>query len=795
MLVPVKWLKQYIDLDADSRLIADKLTDSGSHVESIKSLDEGITNIKVAKVENIKEHESLKKLLLVDLNLGDEEITLVTGAKNMKVGDLVVAALEGANLPGGITIGEADFDGVKSKGMLLSYEELGYSDSLVPKNSKDGIIILTGDYKPGDCGIKALDLDDQVIEFEITPNRPDCLSIIGMAREAGASFEKTIEEPKNRVDSEIDKIEDYFNGLHIETEKTDRFILRVIKDVEIKESPQWMKNDLMKAGMRPINNIVDITNFIMLEYGQPLHAYDLDKIREKALIVRDAKDGEQLLTLDKNTRSLTSEDIVICDGKSNPIGLAGVMGGFDTEVTESTTNILIEAATFEDDSIRQTSKRLNLRSEASSRYEKKVPSKLAEVAIDRFCELIEATSSGIVVAGSYDHKKDQIEDRTLRLRNSRSNTLLGLDLDINQTRAYLENLGLETSIEGDEIITKIPYYREDLTIEADLIEEVGRLYGFHNIKPQPLKGALTEGLKSDLRNFMDQVRRDVFALGFSEILTYSFISEKQFDNLNLDKESKLRNVIKILNPLGEDFSVMRTTLLGNMLDVIRRNINNKENDLKLSELGNTFSLNDSNERIETKLLTLGLVGDYDFYYTKDIILNLLDKYGVNEIEFEKNDQNSIYHPGRCAHIIVDGQDIGTIGEIHPLVLENFDIGKRVYAAELNIDLLLTKKADQIRYQTVSKYPMVERDIALVVDKAVESQKIIDVIKDNGGQLLKSVQLFDIYTGSQIEEGKKSLAYKIGFQSDERTLKDKEVKAAFENILAALSDAFGVNLRG
>lgn len=795
MLVPVKWLKQYIDLDADSRLIADKLTDSGSHVESIKSLDEGITNIKVAKVENIKEHESLKKLLLVDLNLGDEEITLVTGAKNMKVGDLVVAALEGANLPGGITIGEADFDGVKSKGMLLSYEELGYSDSLVPKNSKDGIIILTGDYKPGDCGIKALDLDDQVIEFEITPNRPDCLSIIGMAREAGASFEKTIEEPKNRVDSEVDKIEDYFNGLHIETEKTDRFILRVIKDVEIKESPQWMKNDLMKAGMRPINNIVDITNFIMLEYGQPLHAYDLDKIREKALIVRDAKDGEQLLTLDKNTRSLTSEDIVICDGKSNPIGLAGVMGGFDTEVTESTTNILIEAATFEDDSIRQTSKRLNLRSEASSRYEKKVQSKLAEVAIDRFCELIEATSSGIVVAGSYDHKKDQIEDRTLRLRNSRSNTLLGLDLDINQTRAYLENLGLETSIEGDEIITKIPYYREDLTIEADLIEEVGRLYGFHNIKPQPLKGALTEGLKSDLRNFMDQVRRDVFALGFSEILTYSFISEKQFDNLNLDKESKLRNVIKILNPLGEDFSVMRTTLLGNMLDVIRRNINNKENDLKLSELGNTFSLNDSNERIETKLLTLGLVGDYDFYYTKDIVLNLLDKYGVNEIEFEKNDQNSIYHPGRCAHIIVDGQDIGTIGEIHPLVLENFDIGKRVYAAELNIDLLLTKKADQIRYQTVSKYPMVERDIALVVDKAVESQKIIDVIKDNGGQLLKSVQLFDIYTGSQIEEGKKSLAYKIGFQSDERTLKDKEVKAAFENILAALSDAFGVNLRG
>lgn len=795
MLVPVKWLKQYIDLDADSRLIADKLTDSGSHVESIKSLDEGITNIKVAKVENIKEHESLKKLLLVDLNLGDEEITLVTGAKNMKVGDLVVAALEGANLPGGITIGEADFDGVKSKGMLLSYEELGYSDSLVPKNSKDGIIILTGDYKPGDCGIKALDLDDQVIEFEITPNRPDCLSIIGMAREAGASFEKTIEEPKNRVDSEVDKIEDYFNGLHIETEKTDRFILRVIKDVEIKESPQWMKNDLMKAGMRPINNIVDITNFIMLEYGQPLHAYDLDKIREKALIVRDAKDGEQLLTLDKNTRSLTSEDIVICDGKSNPIGLAGVMGGFDTEVTESTTNILIEAATFEDDSIRQTSKRLNLRSEASSRYEKKVPSKLAEVAIDRFCELIEATSSGIVVAGSYDHKKDQIEDRTLRLRNSRSNTLLGLDLDINQTRAYLENLGLETSIEGDEIITKIPYYREDLTIEADLIEEVGRLYGFHNIKPQPLKGALTEGLKSDLRNFMDQVRRDVFALGFSEILTYSFISEKQFDNLNLDKESKLRNVIKILNPLGEDFSVMRTTLLGNMLDVIRRNINNKENDLKLSELGNTFSLNDSNERIETKLLTLGLVGDYDFYYTKDIVLNLLDKYGVNEIEFEKNDQNSIYHPGRCAHIIVDGQDIGTIGEIHPLVLENFDIGKRVYAAELNIDLLITKKADQIRYQTVSKYPMVERDIALVVDKAVESQKIIDVIKDNGGQLLKSVQLFDIYTGSQIEEGKKSLAYKIGFQSDERTLKDKEVKAAFENILAALSDAFGVNLRG
>lgn len=794
MLVPVKWLLAYLEIDEDTRVIADKVTDTGSHVEAITDMRNGIENIKVAQIIDIKPHETLKKLQIIDLDLGDDNLQLVTGAKNMKVGDKVIAALEGAKLPGGITISVADFGGVKSPGMLCSYEELGIDDSLVPKNSKDGIIILSDDVKVGMSGIEALGLDDEVIEFEITPNRPDCLSIIGMAREVAATFDKKIKLPSSSLDKEEDDIKDYFKSLDVQTDNVGRFNLRVIKDVVIKESPQWIKNYLIKAGMRPINNIVDLTNFIMLEYGQPLHAYDLESIEGNAMIVRMAKEGEKLVTLDKNERQLTDKDILICDGNSKPIGLAGVMGGLDTEVEDDTKIILLEAASFNKENIRQTSKRLGLRSEASARFEKKIPLDLAKIASDRFCYLVEKTASGTIVDKDYDFYPDKYEKKEIILRNKRSNELLGLELSVEETAKYLKSLELDVQIQDDDIGVSIPYFRQDLNIEADLIEEVGRLYGFHNISPKPLRGDLSQGKKSDKREFLDQLRLDVYALGFSEIMTYSFISEKIYNKLNLKEDSKLRDYIKIMNPLGEDFSVMRTTLLGNMLDVIRKNLNNKSENLRLSEVGNSFHKYQE-KPVEETLLDLSLVGDYDFYYIKDVLENLFDKYGIKDYSFETSDDNPIFHTTRCAKVIIGGEEIAYVGEIHPLVLQNFDISKRVYAAELNIDKMLSYVNTQKTYTSISKYPMIKRDIALVVDREVKSRDIIEIIEKNGGDILKEVQLFDIYTGEQIEEGKKSLAYKVGFQSNERTLKDKEVKEAFDRILESLNEKFSINLRG
>lgn len=796
MLVPVNWLKEYIDIDLDTREIADKLTDSGSHVESIVSLGKSLKGLKVGQILKISKHETLEKLHLVDLDMGQgESLRLVTGAKNMKENDKVVVAGLGACLPGGLVIKEADFAGIKSPGMLCSYEELGIDEALVPKNSKDGIIILPPDVQIGADAVKILGLDTDVIEFEITPNRPDCLSIIGMAREVAAVLDKKVKYPEHRaVDNDI-KYSDFFKGIRLESKNVDRFMAGIIKDVVIKESPLYIQNYLRAAGMRPINNIVDFTNFIMLEYGQPLHAYDLESIAQRELIVRQAENEESLITLDNVERKLENTDILICDGENKPIGLAGIMGGLFSEVKDTTKNILIESASFSQDNVRQTSKRLNLRTEASSRFEKGIASPLNKLALERFFDLVTETNSGTVVKEVMDFGNKDFVSNKIRLRNDRVKLLLGMDMVVDKSKKYLENLELEVSQKGDDLEVTVPYFRSDLTIEADLIEEIGRLYGFHNIKPKALEGALTKGLKSPKRNYIDGLRTDLYALGFSEILTYSFISKKQYDKLNVDQDSKLRNTVNIINPLGEDFSVMRTSLLGNMLDVVRKNLNNKQNDLRLSEVGNSFQKDEDGQIYENTLMTLALVGAYDYYYAKDVLENIFKKVGLKAVAFIKDSENPIFHPGRCARLEIEGEVLGYLGQIHPLVAENFDIGKAVYACEINVDLMLKHSDLQVSYKPISKYPLIERDIALVVDREVESQSIIEIIRANGGDILKTVNLFDIYTGSQIEEDKKSLAYKIGFQSDVRTLKDQEVKDKFEDILRALNEKFNVNLRG
>lgn len=796
MLVPVKWLKDYVKIDNTTREIAEKVTDSGSHVESIASYDQ-MSGLVVAKILDIRKHENSKNLQLVDLDNGQGKETVITGAKNMKVGDFVVLAQLGAKLPGGIEIKEVEFQGFVSKGMLCSYEELGVSENTVPKKSEEGIIILPNSVKAGDDAIKALDLDDQIIEFEITPNRPDCLSIIGMAREVAAVFDTKIQEPNLDLENLEGSYEEYFKGVEVKTDKTMRFMTAVVKDVEIKESPLYIQNYLRNAGMRPINNIVDFTNFIMLEYGQPLHAYDLDLIEGEKLIVRQGNEGESLKTLDEKERTIKAEDIVIADGNSKAIGLAGVMGGFETEVTENTRNILIESANFDSEAIRKTSKRLGLRSEASSRYEKGISSKLAEYGIKRFLKLIEETNSGSLVEGIHDGGSYEAKDQYVKVRNSRLNSLLGLDLSVEESKKYLEELEFKCQVEGDEITAKIPYFRSDVSIEADLIEEVGRLYGFHNIEPKGLEGPLTQGKKSDLRNFMDKIRDEVYGLGFSEVVSYSFISPKQYDKLNLSQDSKLRDSLKILNPLGEDFSVMRTTLMGNMLDIIRRNINNKQNNLRLSELGNSFvkAGDEPSQTKEEKLLVMALVGgEYDYYYLKDSFEKLLSKLGIEDYKFQTEENNPSFHPGRTANVLINDEKIAVIGEVHPLVLDNFDINKRVYLLEANIDSLFKYANDNIQYKEISKYPLVDRDIAFIINDNIEAQDIIETIKNNGGENIKFVKLFDRYAGSQIEDGKVSLAFKIGFQSNRKTLKDDEIKAAFNKIVDKLEDYYDIDLR-
>lgn len=792
MLVPIKWLREYVEIKDSAREIANRVTDSGSHVESIEKYEE-MYGLVIAKILDIRKHENADKLSLVDLDYGDGKETIVTGAKNMRVGDNVVLAKVGAKLPGGIEIKEATLQGVVSPGMLCGYSELGVSENYVDKKSTDGLIILGDDVKPGEDAVKVLNLDSEIIEFEITPNRPDCLSIIGMAREVAAVFDEKIKEPSFEVKNAVSNYKEFFNGVELNTDKSKRFMTAVVKDVEIKESPVYIKNYLRDAGMRPINNIVDIANLIMLEYGQPLHTYDLDTISGKKLIVREGKTGETVKTLDKNERKIEAGDILICDGDNNPIGIAGVMGGFDTEVTENTKNILIESATFNNESIRKTSKRLGLRSEASARFEKGIPVKLNEIALKRFLHLIEETKSGIVVEGLSDDGDFEVEEKSLKLKNSKLNSLLGIDLDIEQSKKYLDSLDLYTEIERDTLNVKIPFFRSDLNIEEDLIEEVGRLYGFQNIEPKSLVGGLTQGIKSEMRQFQDEARINLFALGFSEILTYSFISNKVFDKLNLDENDKLRDTVKILNPLGEDFSVMRTTLIGNMLEIIRRNLNNKQNDLRFFEVGNSFIKHDETIK-EEKLMTFSLVGDYDFYYIKNILINIFTKFGIEDYEFIRETENPIFHEGRCANVMVDGEKVAEIGEISPIVIDNFDIEKRVNLVEANLDVLFKFKKDQKRYKEISKYPIVERDIAIVVDKDIQSQDIINVIKQYGGEYLKYVKLFDIYKGEQIPEDKVSLAYKIGFQSNEMTLKDQVVKEAFENIVEGLNQTFDVNLR-
>lgn len=796
MLLPVRWLKDYVKTDLSGRELADGLTYSGSHVESIYTLNKGIENVVLGRIISIEKHPNADKLLVCQVDVGQESLQIVTGAKNLTEGDIVPVALVGAKLAGGMSIEKTDFRGVESSGMLCSLQELGYSDNVISKEYRDGIFIFNEENPLGSNVVEILGLNDEIIELEITPNRPDCLSIIGMAREASATFNIPLEEPDISIAKEEDHISDYLNGITIESENCSRYYAKVIKDVKIQESPLWMQLKLMEAGMRPINNIVDITNYVMLEYGEPLHAFDVSKLDGKEIIVRQAREGETLVTLDNVERNLVESDLVIAD-KNKPVGLAGVMGGLDSEITDETTAVLFEGANFNPKCIRMTSKRYGLRSEASNRNEKGIDPNLASKAVDRACQLVELIEAGVVVGSSIDVYKEKKEEKVVTVRPNRVNMLLGLDLSIESMLNYLNSLGIKSELRDDLIHATIPTYRLDLHIEADLIEEIGRLYGFHNIESKPLTGVLTRGQKPYSKVIEDKAKAILIGLGYNEVMTYSFISPRAYDKINLPQDSDLRNYIKLMNPLGEDYSVMRTTLLPTMMELLSRNYNRGIDRMYAFEIGNSFiPTEDSEDNLpdEKKVLSIGFYGEGDFYYLKESLDILLARLGIENLDYIREEDNPTFHPGRTAKILYKGEELGILGEVHMDACENYEIDTRVYSAQIDFEKIVKFCNFEREYKKLPKYPSVVRDLAVIVDEDVLFGNIKNIVLENGKELVEQVEIFDIYKGDQIPQGKKSIAFSIVYRSHEKTLTDDEVNQIQTSIIEDLQNKLDGVLR-
>ncbi|SKC43601.1 phenylalanine--tRNA ligase subunit beta [Maledivibacter halophilus] len=797
MLVPVSWLKDYVEIDNISlEELEERLVLSGSNTETVTEVAEGVKKVVIGKIMEINKHPNADKLVITKVDVGDEVLQIVTGADNINEGDFVPVALVGAWLPGGMKIKRGKLRGETSNGMLCSAEELNFDDSVIPKSSKDGILILKGKYTLGENAKEALELNDNVIEFEITPNRPDCLSMIGMARETSATFDIPMNYPRINLKNEIEDVKDYVSIEVKDSNLCKRYIGRVVKDIKIEQSPTWLQMRLMKAGVRPINNIVDITNYVMLEYGQPLHAYDLDKIKEKKIIVRRAQEDEKIKTLDGVERKLDEEVLVIADAEKS-VGIAGIMGDEASEVTDSTDTILLEAANFNKRNIRTSSRKLGHRTEASSRFEKGIDPNIVEVAIDRACQLIEELGAGKVIKGKIDIYDEKLENWSIDVRPNRINSLLGTKLSPEEIIKTLTRLELSVEKQEDRLEVSIPTFRQDLVKEIDIVEEVARIYGYNIIESTLPKGA-TWGGKTIEQEIEDYTKSTLNALGLNEITTFSFVSPKSLSLINIPEDSFLRRNINLINPLGEEYSVMRTSLMPNLLDVLARNFKRNVPAALAFELGRIFIPHDipiTSLPLEKKRLTLGMYGDdIDFFSLKGVVCDLLDRLGIKDLSFEPEKAHPSFHPGRCANIIHGNDVIGTLGEIHPDVLENYGFDNRVYIADIDFNILLQITRLDRTYKPLPKYPATTRDMAVIVKEEFYHKEIEEIILENGGSILESCTLFDVYRGKQISKGDKSMAYSLTFRAKDRTLTDAEVNKVFDKILNQLKIKLNAELR-
>ncbi|GAB6106228.1 phenylalanine--tRNA ligase subunit beta [Fusibacter bizertensis] len=796
MRVPLQWIKEYVDIsNIEEKKLIDKLVLTGSNNEGSHNIKDDLENIVVGKIVKITSHPNAEKLCICQVDIGEEVLQIVTGATNVFEGAFVPVAVHGAVIAGNIKIKKGKLRGEASNGMLCSLEEMGFEDSNIPKEFDDGILILDKEYTLGMDILKALELDQSVVEFEITPNRPDCLSMIGMAREVAASFDLKVELPKLYAEKGNSEIERYARVRIDDVDLCSRYVAKVVTDIRVEPSPMWLQLRLMQAGMRPINNIVDITNYVMLEYGQPIHAFDLDALSNGTVVVRRAIDGEIFETLDGKERALKSDMLVIAD-EHKTIGIAGVMGGANTEIKENTKNVLIEVASFDKSSIRKTSKELGFRTEASSRFEKGVSNILPMEVVNRVCYLIEALDAGTIKPGVIDVFPEGEKQVKIPFKVESINRVIGSELKENEIIEILKKLEIET-IREESLTAVVPHYRLDLTKEIDLVEEVARIFGYDRIG-MTLPRLDVWGAKTNAQLIKDRVKFELLANGVDEILSYSFVSKKDLDKINVSESSLLRQQVALINPLGEEFSVMRTTLVPNIIEVLARNNNRKNKNVRIFEIGSVFIPKEVpvvQLPIEKEALAIGVLGEHeDFFTLKAIVESVLNGLGIVDYYFEKETNHPTYHKGRCANIIWNGHILGIMGEIHPHVLENYDLSERVYVADMDYNILLQLAREDKKYKSIPKYPAIERDIAVLVSDEITSMQIETIVKETAGQLLESVKMFDMYKGKQITEGYKSVAYELIFRADDRTLIDEEVNKIFNKVLKALEEKIGAQLR-
>ncbi|MGN0243436.1 MAG: phenylalanine--tRNA ligase subunit beta [Lachnospiraceae bacterium] len=800
MNTPISWIKAYVpDLDVTTQEYVDAMTLSGSHVECAVDLDKNLEKIVVGQIEKIEKHPDADKLIVCQVNVGQEEpIQIVTGASNVSEGDLVPTVLDGGRVAGGhdggplpeegIKIKKGKLRGVPSFGMMCSIEELGSSREMYPEAPEEGIYLFDKEsgVKPGDDAVAALGLRDSVVEFEITSNRVDCFSMIGMAREAAATFRKDFHAPVITETGNSENVEDYIKVRVEATDLCPRYTARVVKNIKLAPSPKWMQRRLAAMGIRPINNIVDITNYVMEEYGQPMHAYDLDTIAGGQIIVRRAKDGDEFVTLDGQTRKVDSETLMICDAEKE-IGLAGIMGGENSMVTDDIKTMLFEAACFDGTNIRLASKRVGLRTDASGKFEKGIEPQRAIEAMNRACQLVEELGAGEVVGGVIDICEPLKPQTRIPFEPERMNGLLGTDVSVETMMEYFKRLEIEYDESGNELL--IPCFRQDLEGMADIAEEVARFYGYDNIPTTLPHGESTIG-KLSFKARVESIARDVAEQnGFCGGMCYSFESPKVFDKLLLPEDAPERNAIVISNPLGEDYSIMRTLPLNGMLTSLATNANRRNKNARLYELANVYlpKALPLTELPEEKMeFVMGMYGEGDFFTLKGVVEELFQKVGMAKQSVYEPTKEYIYlHPGRQARILLDGEPVGYLGQIHPEVAENYDMKETAYVAVIHMPVLTEKATFERKYEGVAKYPAINRDLSLVMKKEIFVGQIEEVLKKRGGKLLESCQLFDVYEGERVEAGYKSVAYSLTFRAKDRNLEASEVNTVVDKILAEL----------
>ncbi len=805
MNTSLSWIKAYVPkLDVTAQEYTDAMTLSGTKVEGFEKLDADLDKIIIGQIDKIERHPDADKLIVCQVNIGTEQVQIVTGASNVKEGDKVPVVLAGgrvagghepgSRVAGGIKIKKGKLRGIESMGMMCSIEELGSNRDMYPEAPEEGIYIFPDCVEVGADAVEALGLHDVVFEYEITSNRVDCFSVTGIAREAAATFHKEFVPPVVSKTGNEEDVNSYIKVTVKNQELCPRYCARVVKNIKLGPSPEWMQRRLASVGIRPINNLVDITNYVMEEYGQPMHAYDLDTIEGREIIVRTAEKGEKFTTLDGQERQMDESVLMICDGKKS-IGIAGIMGGENSMITDEVHTMLFEAACFDGTNIRKSSKKVGLRTDASGKFEKGLDPNNAQAAIDRACQLVEEIGAGEVVGGIVDVYGKRKEPVRVPFDAEQINTLLGTDISEEEMLDYFEKIDLDYDKAAKEVI--VPTFRQDLTCMADLAEEVARFYGYDNIPTTLPKGEATTG-KLSFKLRIEEIARNIAEFcGFSQGMTYSFESPKVFDKLKVPQASPIRNAVEIMNPLGEDYSIMRTIPLNGMLNSLAVNYNRRNKNVRLYELGNIYLpkalplMELPEERMQ---FTLGMYGEGDFFSMKGVVEEFFEKAGLRgKEEYNPDSERPYLHPGRQADIIYDDTLVGYLGEVHPDVADNYGIGERIYVAVIDMPEIVKRAGFEHKYTGIARFPAVTRDISMVMPKEILAGQIEAVIEKKGGAYLESYALFDLYEGAQIKTGYKSIAYSIVFRAKDKTLEDAEVTEAMERILKTL-DSMGIELR-